>query len=96
MARIRRRAAVQCSAGSVGLELLTFVSRPRLNVDTAVCLYRASLVVWAVASFISGGCLVSLLSPASSSFRVSDSTQAAAIFAFLTTPVVPAKVEAHE
>jgi hypothetical protein len=97
MARIGWCAVVQCSAGSIALELLTFVClRLRLNVATAVCLYRTSSLVWAVASFISGGRSASFFSPAIFSFRVSDPTQAAAILVFLTTPVVPAQVEAHE
>ena len=97
MARIGWRAVVQCAAGSIALELLTFVClRLRLNVATAVCLYRASLLVWAVASFISGGRSASFFSPTIFSFRVSDPTKASAIFAFLTTLVVPAQVEAHE
>lgn len=105
MARIGWRAVVQYSAGSIALELLTFVwLRLRPNVATAVCLYlialvlslRASLHVWAIVSFMTVGCSVSFFSPAIFSFRVSDPTQAAAILAFLTTPVVPAQVEAHE
>jgi uncharacterized oligopeptide transporter (OPT) family protein len=105
MARIRWRAVVQCSMGSVVLELLTFVClRLRLNVAPAVCLYlialvlslRASLLAWAVVSFMTVGRLASFLSPAIFSFRVSDRTQAAAIIAVLTTLVVPAQVEAHE
>jgi hypothetical protein len=105
MARIGWRAVGQCSAGSIALELLTFVClQLRPNVATAVCLYlialvlslRASLLVWAVVSFMTVGCLASSLSPAIFSFRVSDPTEAGAILAFLTTPVVPVQVEAHE
>jgi hypothetical protein len=105
MVQIRWRAVVQWSAGSIALELLTFVClRLRPNVATAVCLYlialvlslRASLLVWAVVSFMMVGCLASFLSPAIFSFRVSDPTEAAAIVAFLMTLVVPAQVEAHE
>jgi hypothetical protein len=97
MARIGWRAVVQCSAGSIALELLTFVClRLRLNVATAVCLYRTSSLVWAVASFISGGRSASFFSPAIFSFRVSDPTKAMPILAFLTTLVVPAQVEAHK
>ena len=95
--RIRWRALVKFSVGSIALELLTFVClRLRLNVATAVCLHRANSRAWAVASFILGGCLESFFSPAIFSFRVSDPTKAAAILAFLTTLVVPAQVEAHE
>jgi hypothetical protein len=105
MARIRWRVVVEFSAGSIALELLTFVClRLRPNVATAVCLYlialvlslRASLLVWAVVSFVTVGCLASFLSPAIVSFRVSHPTHAAPILAFLTIPVVPAQVEAHE
>jgi hypothetical protein len=96
MARIWWRAVVQCSAGSIALELLTLVClRLRLNVVTAVFLYRASLLVWAVASFISGGRSASFFSPPIFSFRVSDPTKATAILAFLTTLVVPVQVEVH-
>jgi hypothetical protein len=105
MARIRWRAVVQCSAGSIALELLTFVClRLRLDVATAVCIsliivvlsLRASLLVWAVfGSFIAVGRLAFFFVPQILSFRV-DPTEAAAILAFLTTPVVPTKVEAHE
>jgi|HubBroStandDraft_2_1064218.scaffolds.fasta_scaffold15243_4 hypothetical protein len=105
MARMGWRAVVQCSAGNIALELLIFVClRLRPNVARDVCLYlmvvvlslRAGLLAWAVASFVSGDCSVSFFSPAIFSFRVSDPTQAAAILVFLTTPVVPAQVEAHE
>jgi len=97
MARIRWRAVVQCLAAGTRFELLSFVCvRLRLNVATAVCLYRTSLLVWAVAAFISGGRSASFFSPATFSFQVSDPTQATAILAFLTTLVVPAQVEAHE
>jgi K+-sensing histidine kinase KdpD len=105
MARIRWRAVVQCSAGSLALELLTFVClRLRLDVATAVCIsliivvlwLRASLLVWAVGSFIAVGRLAFFFAPQILSFRVNDPTEAAAILAFLTTPVVPTKVEAHE
>jgi hypothetical protein len=96
MAWIRWRAVVQ-SSGSIALKLLTFVcSRPRLNVATAACRYRVSVLVWAGASFISGGRSASFFSPAIFSFRVSDPTKATAILAFLMTLVVPAQVEAHE
>jgi K+-sensing histidine kinase KdpD len=105
MARIRWRAVVQCPAGSIALELLTFVClRLRLDVATAVSIYliiavlslRASLLVWAVGSFIAVGCLVFFFAPRILSFQVGDPTEAAVILAFLTTPVVPAKVEGHE
>jgi hypothetical protein len=105
MARIGWRAVVQCSAGSLALELLTFVClRLRLDVATAVCIsliivvlsLRASLLVWAVGSFIAVGRLAFFFAPQILSFRVNDPTEAAAILAFLTTPVVPTKVEAHE
>jgi hypothetical protein len=97
MARIRWRAVVQCSAGSIALELLTLVySRPRLNVAMAVSLYRASFLVLAVASFIAMGCLAFFFASQILSFRVSDPTEAAAILAFLGAPVVPTKIEAHE
>ena len=97
MAQIRWRAVVQCLAASTAFELLSFVCvRLRLDVATAVCLYPANLLVWAVAAFISGGPSVSFFSPAIFSFQVIDPTDAATILAFLTTPVVPAQVEAHE
>jgi K+-sensing histidine kinase KdpD len=104
MARIRWRAVVQCSAGSLALELLTFVCLRRLDVATAVCIsliivvlsLRANLLVWAVGSFIAVGRLAFFFAPQILSFRVNDPTEAAAILAFLTTPVVPTKVEAHE
>jgi hypothetical protein len=105
MARIGWDAVVQCSAGSIALESLTFVClRLRPNVATAGCLclmvvvlsLRASLLVWAVVSFILVGCVPFFFAPSIFSFRVSDPTQAAAILAFLTTPAVPAQVEAHE
>ena len=57
---------------------------------------RASLLVWAVGSFIAVGRLAFFFAPRILSFRVNDPTEAAAILAFLTTPVVPTKVEAHE
>ena len=105
MARMGWRAVVQCSAGNIALELLIFVClRLRPNVARDVCLYlmvvvlslRASLLVWAVVSFIAVGCVTFFFAPSIFSFRVSDPTRAAAIFVFLTTPVVPAQVEAHE
>jgi K+-sensing histidine kinase KdpD len=105
MARIRWRAVVQCSAGSLALELLTFVClRLRLDVATAVCIsliivvlsLRASLLVWAVGSFIAVGRLAFFFAPQIFSFRVSDPTKATPILAFLTTLVVSAQVEAHE
>jgi K+-sensing histidine kinase KdpD len=104
MARVRWRAVVQCSAGSIALELLTFVClRLRLDVDTAVCIFLIivvlslrNLLVWAVGSFIAVGGLAFFFAPQILSFRVNDPTEAAAILAFLTTPVVPTKVEAHE
>jgi hypothetical protein len=104
MARIRSRAVVQCSAGSA-LELLTFVClRLRLDVATAVYIsliivvlsLRASLLVWAVGSFIAVGRLAFFFAPRMLSFRVNDPTEAAAMLAFLTTAAVPTKVEAHE
>ncbi len=104
MARIRWRAVVQCSAGSLALELLTFVCLRRFDVATAVCIsliivvlsLRASLLVWAVGSFTAVGRLAFFFAPQILSFRVNDPTEVAAILAFLTTPVVPTKVEAHE
>ncbi|HSY99128.1 MAG TPA: hypothetical protein VK788_06510 [Terriglobales bacterium] len=105
MARIGWRAVVQCAASSIAVELLTFLClRLRLNVSAAVCLYlmalllslRASLLAWAVVSFVTVSCLGSFLSPAILSFRASNPTEAVAIVAFLTTLVVPAQVEAHE
>ena len=77
MARIRWRAVVQCSAGSLALELLTFVClRLRLNVAAAVCIsliivvlsLRASLLVWAVGSFIAVGRLAFFFTPQISLF----------------------------
>jgi K+-sensing histidine kinase KdpD len=105
MTRIRWRAVVQCSAGSIAFELLTFAClRLRLDVATAGCIsliivvlsLRASLLVWAVGSFIAVSRLAFFFAPRILSFRVNDPTEAAAILAFLTTPVVPTKVEAHE
>ena len=97
MARITSRAVVQCSVPSVVLESLTFVClRPRLSVATSVSQYRVNFLVLAVASFIAVDCLAFFLSPAIFFFRVSDPTEGPAIFAFLTTLVVPAQVEGHE
>jgi len=105
MARIRWRMVVQCLAASIAFELLGFVYvRSRLDVATAVYLYlialvrslRASLLVWAIFPLIIFDCLPFFFSPALFFFRVSDPTEGPAIFAFLTTPVVPAQVEAHE
>ena len=105
MARIGWRAVVQCAASSIAVELLTFLClRLRLNVAAAVCIsliivvlsLRASLLVWAVGSFIAVGRLAFFFAPQILFFRVNDPTEAAAILAFLTTPVVPTKVEAHE
>jgi uncharacterized protein DUF4118 len=105
MARIGWRVVVRFPVGRIALELLTLVClRLRPNVTAAVCLclmvvvlsLRAGLLVWAVVSFILVGCVPFFFAPSIFSFRVSDPTQAAAILAFLTTPAVPAKVEAHE
>jgi K+-sensing histidine kinase KdpD len=105
MARIGSRAVLQFSAGSIALELLTFVClRLRLDVATAVYIsliivvlsLRASLLVWAVGSFIAVGRLAFFFAPRILSFRVNDPTEAAAMLAFLTTAVVPTTVEAHE
>jgi K+-sensing histidine kinase KdpD len=60
----------------------------------AMSLYRASLLVLAVASFVAIGCLAFFFAPQIFSFRVSDPTEAAAILAFLGAPVVPAEIEA--
>jgi hypothetical protein len=76
MARIRWRAVVQCSAGSLALELLTFVCLRRLDIATAVCIsliivvlsLRASLLVWAVGSFIVVGRLAFFFTPQISLF----------------------------
>jgi len=105
MARIRWRMVVQCLAASIAFELLGFVYvRSRLDVATAVYLYlialvrslRASLLVWAIFPLIIFDCLPFFSSPAIFFFRVSDPTEGQAIFAFLTTLVVPAQVEGHE
>jgi len=90
-----RATALSCSSIRVLLRL-------RLIVATAMCLYliivvlslQGSLLVWAVVSFIAVGGLVFFFAPLSFSFGISDPT--ATILTFLTTPVVPAKVEAHE